>query len=158
MKKIIIIIASVLIIIGISIVVVLKLKKEEEVINESDNNLTVIDEIKIMVEDKDLIVKLENNVSANALVEKLYSGDITIELEEYGGFEKVGSLGFNLPKRDKYLNGEPCDVILYNGNELTILYEKNTWNYTKIGRITNVTQEELKEIFGEGNVTITITK
>jgi hypothetical protein len=33
---------------------------------------------------------------------------------------------------------------------------RNSWNFTRLGRINNVTTEELREILGDGNVTITL--
>lgn len=157
MKKKIIIVVSIILVIVLAIVLILVLNKKEEPV-KTDEETKVIEEIKLIVDDKELIVKLEKNLTSDALLEKLDSGDITIDLEEYGGFEKVGDLGFKLPRADKYLKTSPGDVILYNGNQITIHYGTNTWNYTKIGKITNVNEEELKEVLGEGNVTIRITK
>ena len=117
----------------------------------------VVDKIRFIFEDKELEVKLANNSTSNKLVEKLDEGNITIEATEYGGFEKVGELGFKLPRADKYTKTEVGDVLLYNGTEIVIFYDTNTWNYTKIGKI-DITQEELKEILGEGDITYTIAK
>jgi hypothetical protein len=38
-----------------------------------------------------------------------------------------------------------------------IYYDKNSWNFTKLGHIDNITQEELKAILGEGDVTVTLS-
>ena len=45
--------------------------------------------------------------------------------------------------------------ILYQGNQITIYYDQNTWNFTKLATIGNVTKEELLDALGEGNVTVT---
>ena len=51
----------------------------------------------------------------------------------------------------------PGDIILYQGNQITIYYDTNTWNFTKLGKIENITQKELKEILGDGDVTVTFS-
>ncbi|MGD8403742.1 MAG: cyclophilin-like fold protein [Anaerolineales bacterium] len=38
-----------------------------------------------------------------------------------------------------------------------IYYAPNSWNFTRLGKINTVTAGELKEILGEGNVTITLS-
>ena len=158
MKKIVIIVVIVLVIISMALVLFLKPKNDIEPNESVTNNTIGADSIKIVVDDKELIVELEDNLSVNELLDKLESGSITSDLKEYGGFEKVGNLGFSLSRSDKYLKAGPRDVLLYNGNQVTILYGDNTWNYTKLGTITNVSNEELTSILGEGDVTVTITK
>ena len=80
-----------------------------------------------------------------------------LTLNEYGSFEKVGALPQSLPKDDERITTEPGDIMLYLGNQITIFYGTNTWSYTRLGRIDNVTQAELKEILGSGNVTVTLS-
>lgn len=127
--------------------------------NNIDNTIEGKEDMKlyIRVNNRILIATLEHNTSVNALIERLKENDITIEMNDYGNFEKVGPLGFNLPRNDKQITTEPGDIILYQGNSLTIYYDTNSWNFTKIGKIENVNQEELKEILGEDNVTITLS-
>ena len=97
----------------------------------------------------------EDNSSADALKEKLSSGPLEIELHDYGHFEKVGSLPWSLPRNDESITTEPGDVILYQGDQITIYYDENTWNFTRLAKVGSVTREELLEAFGEGNVTVT---
>lgn len=78
-------------------------------------------------------------------------------MSDYANFEKVGPLGFSLPRNDKSITTTPGDIILYQGNQITIYYDTNSWNFTKLGKIENVTQEELKEILGNGDVTVTFS-
>ena len=78
-------------------------------------------------------------------------------MSDYANFEKVGSLGFSLPRNDKDITTMPGDIILYQGNQITIYYDTNTWNFTKLGKIENITQKELKEILGDGDVTVTFS-
>ena len=43
------------------------------------------------------------------------------------------------------------------GNSLVIYYDTNSWNFTKLGKIQDITQEELKEILGADNVAVTFS-
>ena len=95
--------------------------------------------------------------SAEDFIALLQKGDITIEMEDYGGFEKVGSLGRSLSTNDRRITTEPGDVILYQGNSVTIYYDTNTWNFTLLGRIQGLSQEDMKDILGEGSVSVTFS-
>ena len=62
---------------------------------------------------------------------------------------------WSLPRNDESITTEPGDVILYQGDQITVYYDENTWNFTRLAKIGSVTREELLEAFGEGNVTVT---
>ena len=126
-----------------------KKKKEEEVEN--------VEYIQIKVNNKILNVKLEDNSSAKAFVEKLNNGDIIVNARDYGDFEKVGPLGFELPTNDTRITTTPGDLILYQGNQITLYYDTNTWSFTKLGKVENISKEELKEILGSGDVELVFT-
>ena len=111
----------------------------------------------IMVNGKTLTATLVDNSSTQALVAELKKSAITYEAHNYGNFEKVGALGKTFPTNDEEITTGPCDLILYQGNNLCIYYDVNTWNFTRIGKIDNTTQAELKEILGTENCTITIS-
>ena len=97
---------------------------------------------------------LEDNSSADALVEKLNSGGITVEMQDYGGFEKVGPLPWSLPRNDTQITTAPGDVILYQGDKVTVYYDENSWEFTRLAKIGNVTREKLLDAFGDGDVTV----
>ena len=96
----------------------------------------------------------ENNSSVKAFLEILKKSDITINMHDYGNFEKVGSLGNTLPTNDQRITTEIGDVILYQGNQITIYYDKNTWNFTRLGKVQGLSAEELKNILGNGDVEV----
>jgi hypothetical protein len=104
-----------------------------------------------------LTATLSENTSTEALKELLAIGDITIDMSDYGGFEKVGRIGANLPTNDEMITSEPGDLILYQGNSLVIFYAPNTWSYTRLGKINDITQDELKNILGDANVMVTLS-
>ena len=100
---------------------------------------------------------LVNNSSAKALKKLLAQGDITVRMEDYASMEKVGSLGASLPRNDAPTTTAPGDLILYQGHNLVIYYDTNSWNFTRLGKIDNVTQAELKSALGEGGVRVTLS-
>jgi len=116
-----------------------------------------IDMIKIKVNNELLEVKLEDNDATKKLVERLKNGDIAIEAKDYGGFEKVGNLGFSLPRSDKKITTSPGDIVLYQGNQLSVFYNSNSWSYTKIGKIQNISLSKLKNILGSDDITLILS-
>ncbi len=100
---------------------------------------------------------LADNTSAAALLERLADGPITISMHDYANMEKVGSLGQSLPRNDEQITTRPGDLILYQGNALVIYYAPNSWNFTYLGNIDSVTQEELREVLGNGDVKVTLS-
>ncbi len=113
--------------------------------------------MKITVGDTVFTATLAENSSAEALAELLQENPLTIEMSDYGNFEKVGPLGRSLPRNDEQITTQAGDIILYQGNSLVIYYDTNTWNFTRIGAISDVTQEELMEALGTGDVTVTFS-
>ena len=98
-----------------------------------------------------------DNSSADALKELLSQGDITIDMHDYGNFEKVGALGHTLPRNDENITTQAGDIILYQGNQVTIYYDTNTYSFTRLCKIEGVTQDEMKSVLGSGNVTVTLS-
>lgn len=100
---------------------------------------------------------MENNSSACALKHLLNWGPKTIHMRDYGGMEKVGMLWKGLPSNNTELTTEPGDLVLFMGSSFVVYYNTNHWNFTKLGHINNVTQDELKQILGDGDVTIELS-
>lgn len=100
---------------------------------------------------------LADNSSAEALKDLLTEGDLTIEMSDYGNMEKVGPIGQSLPRNDEHITTSPGDLILYQGSNLVIYYAPNTYTFTRLGRIDNVQEEELRTALGDGNVTVTFS-
>lgn len=98
----------------------------------------------------------EDNSSAEALKENLRGGSITLSMRDYGGFEKVGDLPFSLVTNDEEITTSAGDVILYQGSQLTIYYDVNTWNFTRVAKIRGA-DSSLKEQLGEGDINVTLS-
>lgn len=113
--------------------------------------------ITFTIGERELSASLVENAATEVLAERLETGPITIEMNDYGGWEKVGSFGFSLPASNEQMTAQPCDFVLYQGNQLVIFYGSNSWSYTPLGRIDGVESAELKQILGSGDVTVTIS-
>lgn len=119
---------------------------------EMENNI-----MNIQIGDHIFTATLVDNSTTEKLLEMLSQGPITISMQDYGNMEKVGAFDTSLPRNDESISTEPGDLILYQGKAFVIYYDTNSWNFTRIGKIDDVTQEELKEVLGSGNVTVTLS-
>jgi len=132
----------------------------EKVETETDQDHSAVMEanrMNIQIGDHVLVATLVENSSVDALKEALAKGPITVDMRDYGGMEKVGSLGMDLPRNDQQITTEAGDIILFQGSALVIYYAPNSWSFTRLGRIDDVTAGELREILGDGNVTVTLS-
>ena len=98
-----------------------------------------------------------SNSSTDALVAQLQKGDITYEAHDYGNFEKVGPLGYTFPENNEQINTVPGDLILYQGSNLCIYYDTNSWNFTRIGKLDNMTQADIKTWVNAGGENVSVT-
>ena len=112
----------------------------------------------ITINGKTLTATMEDNSSAEALLELLNSGELTLNMHDYGGMEKVGALDTTLPTNDQQITTQPGDIILYQGNQITIYYDTNSWSLTKLGHINNMSATELRDLLGNGNIVATFSK
>lgn len=101
-------------------------------------------QIEIQIGDATMIAELKNNEATSELIGLLSSDEIVMSASNYGGFEKVCSIGQSLPRNDEQITTKPGDIMLYNGNQLVIFYDSNSWAYTPIGHI-DASAEELEE-------------
>ena len=130
--------------------------------NNADNGNTSSDMANILYLTIGGVTKsatLVSNSSTDALLAQLKKGDITYEAHDYGDFEKVGSLGYTFPENNAQITTEPGDLILYQGSNLCIYYDTNSWNFTRIGKLDNMSQNDIKTWVkaGGGNVTVNLS-
>ena len=113
--------------------------------------------IKILVNGRSLSANIVKNSSGDSFLNLLKKDPLTISMKDYGNFEKVGDLPETLPTNDKNYTTKPGDIILYLGKHITIYYDTNTWEFTKMGEIENINQVELKQILGPNKVQVTFS-
>ena len=102
-------------------------------------------------------VKLYDNSSAEAVKDLLRKGPFTLSMKDYAHMEKFGSFGMQLPANDEPITTEAGDVILSEGNLLVIYYAPNTWNFTRLGKVQNLSGEGVKQVLGKGSTTAALT-
>ena len=130
---------------------------QEELKPDDNSQEQEITKMYITIYGNKLEVTLENNSSVKALVELLKQGNITYTANDYGGFEKVGNIGHSLPQNNTSIDTQPGDVILYQGNQLCLYYGNNSWNFTRIGKISGYTANELRNLLGAGKGSVEVT-
>lgn len=130
--------------------------EEEEPENENQENMAT-STIRLKVGGETLTATLVDNSSTRALKALLAEGDLTIEMEDYARMEKVGPIGTTLPRNDEQISTGPGDLILYQGRYFVIYYGRNNYSLTRLGKIDNVSESELRSVLGDGDVTVTLT-
>ena len=105
-----------------------------------------------------LEIEAEDNSSVDALKELIGENGLKLELEEYGGFEKVGPLPQSLPTSDEQMDVAAGDIVLYQGNQVSLLYGENSWSYTKLGHVKGMSGDELHALLGDGDVQVTLKR
>ena len=109
----------------------------------------------VNVNGQDFTATLENNSAVDAFVQMMESGPVTLELSDYAGFEKVGPLGQSLPASNRQTTTHAGDIVLYQGNQIVMFYGSNSWSYTRLGHIDDLTG--WVEALGSGDVTVTLS-
>ena len=105
----------------------------------------------IQIGDVSFTATLADNAAVHELVEMMKDEPITINMNDYSGFEKVGSLGRSLTTDDHQTTTSAGDIVLYSGNQIVMFYGSNSWSYTRIGRIDDLSGWE--EALGSDSIT-----
>ena len=106
----------------------------------------------IQIGNNSFTATLESSEAADALVDMTRKALVIIQMSDYSGFEKVGPLGTSLPTSNSQTTTKSDDVVLYNGAQIVIFYSSNSWSYTKLGKIDDLSGWEYA--LGSGNVTV----
>ncbi len=112
--------------------------------------------LQMRIGDTNVTVDWEQNESVEALKTLCQDRPLTIRMSMYGGFEQVGSIGQSLPRKDSRTTTEAGDIVLYSGDQIVVFYGSNSWAYTRLGHIRDKSAQEMAELLGNGDVTITI--
>lgn len=127
------------------------LKAEHESGSEENEAMKV----NVQAGDSLFTATLEDNSAAAAFMELMEKEPVVIRMSDYSGFEKVGALGTGLPADNSQTTTQPGDIVLYNGNQIVIFYGSNSWSYTRLGKIDDLTGWE--DALGSGDVTVTFS-
>lgn len=126
---------------------------EQKVQNEQSQN--EIPQMKIQIGEYIFYASLENNTSVDALIQMMKETPIVINMRDYSGFEKVGALGTTLPDSNSQITTQAGDIVLYNRDQIVVFYGSNSWSYTKLGHVNDLT--DWKKALGSGDVEITFS-
>lgn len=113
-------------------------------VNAESSQEVEIMQIEIQIGDKTMYAELENNDTTTELVELLEADELVMSASNYGGFEKVCSIGQSITRDDGQITTTPGDIMLYSGNQIVIFYDSNSWAYTPVGHI-DASADELEE-------------
>ena len=133
---------------------------EEEAAPAADaleGETTMEKSLRLLINETEVPVGWEKNESVEALARLAAAEPLTVQMSMYGGFEQVGSLGSSLPRNDVQTVTQAGDIVLYAGNQIVLFYGSNSWSYTRLGRITDVSAEELTNLLANGDVVITLS-
>lgn len=114
-----------------------------------------ITSMKVQIDGHTFYAALENNNATAELVQMMKNQPIVISMSDYSGFEKVGSLGTTLSGSNSQMTTQAGDIVLYNNSQIVIFYGSNSWSYTKLGHVDDLTGWE--EALGSGDVTVTFS-
>ena len=126
-------------------------RAQEETDGKEENKM----QMNVQVGDSTFTASLEENTAVDGLVEMMEQGPVTIRMRDYSGFEKVGSLGRSLPCDNRQTTTRSGDIVLYQGNQIVMFYGSNSWSYTRLGHIDDLTGWE--EALGSGDITATFS-
>ena len=135
---------------------------ETEKVTESDTGEQQSDEeaeknLQLKIADAIVAVEWEDNESVEALRKLCDEEPLTIQMSMYGGFEQVGEIGTALPRNDEETTTSSGDIVLYSGDQIVVFYGSNSWEYTRLGHVTDQDAAEMEELLGNGDVTITVS-
>lgn len=126
---------------------------ETDIQNNAEENKVA--NMNVQVGDVVFSATLEENEAVSALVEMMRKSPVVIQMSDYSGFEKVGPLGTSLPVNNSQTTTQAGDIVLYNGNQIVIFYGSNSWSYTRLGHIDDLTGWE--DALGSEDVTMTLS-
>ena len=123
--------------------------------NNTSTEETKVTKMNVQVGGGSFTATLESNSAVDALIEMMKDEPVVIQMSDYSGFEKVGSLGASLPASNSQTTTHAGDIVLYNGNQIVIFYGSNSWSYTRLGKIDDLSGWE--DALGSGDVEVTFT-
>lgn len=123
--------------------------------SKADGEENTATKMNVQVGNSTFTASLEDNAAVDAFMEMMENAPVVVQMRDYAGFEKVGSLGTSLPTSDVQTTTHAGDIMLYNGNQIVIFYGSNSWSYTRLGKMDDLSGWE--KALGSGDVTVTFS-
>ncbi len=113
--------------------------------------------LRLFISGTEVAVDWEENESVGALIELASAGPLSVQMSMYGGFEQVGALGTSLPRNDVQTTTQSGDIVLYAGDQIVVFYGSNSWAYTRLGRVSELSAEDMTKLLANGDVVIELS-
>ena len=126
---------------------------EQPEINETESEAEM--KMNVQIGSASFTATLEDNAAVRELIDMMREAPVSIDMSDYSGFEKVGSLGRSLTTDNHQTTTTAGDIVLYNGDQIVMFYGTNSWSYTRLGRIDDLTGWE--DALGTGSITAVFT-
>ena len=107
--------------------------------NEVKAEVPTMNQIYITIGGQTQSVTLVDNDATHELVAALQNAPITVTLND-NNFEIWGPLGRSLTTNNEQMTAQPGNIVLYNGSNICIFYSSNSWSYTRLGKIDNLSE------------------
>ena len=112
--------------------------------------------MKLFINDSEIPVIWEDNVSVRELAENAAKGDITVSMSMYGGNEQFGALGKRYSHNDSQTVTHCGDIVLYSASNIVVFYGSNSWAYTRLGKM-QLPDDEITALLSSGDVTLRLS-
>ena len=121
--------------------------------NEAKAETPTMNKIYITIGGQTQSATLVDNEATRELIAALQDASITVTLND-NDFEIWGSLGRSLTTKNEQMTVQPGDIVLYNGSNICIFYDSNSWSYTRLGHIDGLSESELRTFLkaGQNNI------
>lgn len=113
--------------------------------------------IKIEINYHELEAVIFENDATAQLMSLLANMDLILNLEDFMQVEKLGDLGMPLPHKDRKVTANAGDLLLYMGSMFVLTYTKTEDKFVKLGRIENISENELRSIVGTGKCRVKLS-
>ena len=119
---------------------------------------TNMEKMYITIDGQTQSVTLVDNDATRELTAALQDAPITVSLND-NNFEIWGPLGRSLTTKNEQMTAQPGDIVLYNGSNICIFYDSNSWSYTRLGKIDGLSERELRTFLkaGQNNISVTLS-
>ena len=126
--------------------------------NEAKAETPTMNKIYITIGGQTQSATLVDNEATRELIAALQDASITVTLND-NDFEIWGSLGRSLTTKNEQMTVQPGDIVLYNGSNICIFYDSNSWSYTRLGHIDGLSESELRTFLkaGQNNISVTLS-
>lgn len=118
--------------------------------NESEEETMMKNVFYIRVGSRTFVADFVDSDPDNPWRTLLQEGDLTVHLEDYSGFEKVGSLGRTLQLSQSWRSTKAGDIVLYQRDQVVLFYGSHAWEYALLGRVRDLSG--WVEALGRGSI------